>query len=87
MGHGAWASCSMYTFFWRILMSVTEIPLTPAQRALAKAKKEIADEVLDRAVAAFKSKLRERDRAQVILDNVNREIADLEARIEQGNLT
>ena len=54
--------------------------------AIAKAKAEIAEENLNKAVDLLKRKLRERQSALTILNNIDREIADLELKIEQGNI-
>lgn len=68
-------------------MSVSEIgnSKTPAQTAVAKAKAEIVEENLRKGVELLKNKLRERDRASTVLANIDREIAELEVKIEQGN--
>jgi len=52
---------------------------------LDQAKAEIAKEEVTRAVKLYKGKLKERNAAQTVLDNIDREIADLELKIEQGN--
>jgi len=52
---------------------------------LEQAKQEIAKEEVTRAVKLYKAKLTERNAAQTVLDNIDREIADLELKIEQGN--
>ena len=41
---------------------------------------------MKKAVSKLKEKLREKSAAQTIVDNVDREIEDLEKAIEQGNL-
>lgn len=53
--------------------------------AIARAKREIAEENMKKGVEQLKTKLRERDRAQTVLANIEREIKDLEMSIEQGN--
>lgn len=58
---------------------------TIATAALQKAKKEIGEEKLNEAVAEFKMKLRERERAATVLANIDREIKELELKITQGN--
>lgn len=57
----------------------------PARVAIDRAKREIAEEEIQKGVAKLKIKYRERASAETVLVNVNREIADLEAAIEQGN--
>lgn len=63
--------------------------VTPAavdpKAAIARAKREIAEENMKKGVEQLKAKLRERDRAKTVLDNIEREIKDLELSIEQGN--
>jgi len=68
-------------------MSVSTIGSTQstAAAALAKAKEEIAAEQLTKGVAAFKVKLRALEAAKLVVENLEREIADLQAKIEQGN--
>lgn len=58
---------------------------TDAKAAIARAKREIAEENMKKGVEQLKTKLRERDRAKTVLDNIEREIKDLELSIEQGN--
>jgi hypothetical protein len=64
----------------------TDINKKDPKAAIAKAKAEIAAENQEKAVKLLKEKLREQEAAQVALDNINREIEDLELRIEQGNI-
>ena len=52
---------------------------------LEQAKKEVAADDLKRAVKLYKAKLDELNTATTVVDNINREIADLELKIEQGN--
>jgi len=52
---------------------------------LDQAKEEIAEEETKRAISLYKSKLKERNSAQTVLDNIDREIEDLELKIKQGN--
>lgn len=59
---------------------------TDAKAAIARAKREIAEENMKKGVEQLKTKLRERDRAQTVLQNIEREIKDLELQIEQGNV-
>ena len=63
-----------------------EIQKADPKAAIAKAHREIAEENKTKAVKALKSKLRELEAAKVIVANVQREIDDLELKIEQGNL-
>lgn len=53
---------------------------------VARAQREIAEEQMSKAVVALKTKYRELGAAQTVIDNVRREIAHLELKIEQGNL-
>ena len=53
---------------------------------ISRAKREMQEENVKKAVEALKGKLRERDRAQTVLANIDREIQELELKIEQGNL-
>jgi hypothetical protein len=53
---------------------------------ISRAKREVQEENVKKAVEALKGKLRERDRAQTVLANIDREIQELELKIEQGNL-
>jgi len=57
-----------------------------AKAAVARAKREVAEEAMKKAVDKLKVKLRERDAAATVLANVDREIKDLELAIEQGNI-
>ena len=57
-----------------------------AKSAIVQARNEVAKENQDKAVALLKKKLRELEAAQTVVANVEREIADLELRIEQGNI-
>lgn len=45
----------------------------------------VAKERADKALKAMTDKLRERDAAQTVVDNIDREIDDLEQAIAQGN--
>lgn len=58
---------------------------TPAQLAIAQAKREIKEENMRVYVGKLKSKYRELSTAETVVANIRREIADLEAAIEQGN--
>lgn len=57
-----------------------------AQKAIAKARQEIAEENLAKGVAKLKTKYRELSTAETVVANIKREIADLEQAIEQGNI-
>lgn len=56
-----------------------------AKAAITKARQEVAEENMRKGVELLKTKLRERERAATVLANVDREIAELELKIEQGN--
>ena len=56
-----------------------------ASDAVAKAKEEVAEEDLKKAVRLLKDKYREQREAEVVLENIKREIEDLEEAIEDGN--
>jgi molybdopterin converting factor small subunit len=53
--------------------------------AIAKAQREIQEEAMEGAVKKLKAKYRERNAADTVVANLNREIEDLEEAIEQGN--
>lgn len=53
---------------------------------ITRARNEILKEQQDKAVELLKKKLRERASAEAVLANIDREIADLELKIEQGNV-
>ena len=55
------------------------------QQAVAAAKAEILKEKTAKAVEILKKLYRQKEAAQVALDNIDREIADAEEAIEQGN--
>lgn len=67
-------------------MTITQLgnTSTPAKSAIAEARAEIAQEQVRKGVEKLKIKLREQAAAQLVLDNITREIADLELKIEQG---
>ncbi len=68
---------------------MTEVKLDVSvdpKAAIARAKREIAEEGMKKAVDKLKGKLRERESAKTVLANVEREIADLELAIEHGNI-
>lgn len=56
------------------------------QSVAAQAKAEVNAELRAEAVSSLKEKYRERAGAQTILDNIDREIVDLEQAAEQGNI-
>ena len=64
----------------RMITEVKNQPLTPMEIA----KREVAEEQNKAAVIALKDVYRKKDAAEKVLANINREIADLEARIEDG---
>lgn len=49
------------------------------------AREEVNREKQDKGVKLLKDKYRDLDKAQTIVSNLEREIADLEKEIEQGN--
>lgn len=53
---------------------------------LQKAKAELEKEKVEVAVGKLKALYRKQDQAQLVLENINREIADYEARVEQGDV-
>lgn len=50
-----------------------------------QAEEEVKQERAGEAKKKLKAKLQERDKAQTVLDNINRELEDLAVQIEQGN--
>ena len=66
-------------------MSETNLRPDP-KAAIAKAKREIAEENQDKAVKELKKKLRDLAAAETVVANIEREIKDLELKIEHGNL-
>ena len=56
-----------------------------AKNAIQQARNEVAEENLESAVEKLKVKLRELAAAETVVENVTREIADLEEAIAQGN--
>lgn len=65
---------------------MTNIDKVDAKAAITKAKREIAEEIQDKAVALLKNKLRELNSAETVVANVKREIEELELKIEHGNI-
>lgn len=59
-------------------------PPKPSIRQQAQA--ELESEMAKEAVIKMKRKLRELKDAETVVDNIKREIADLEEAIEQGNV-
>lgn len=51
----------------------------------AAAQKELSEERAKRVTAALKNKMRDLENARQIVRNIEREIADLEASIEDGS--
>jgi len=66
-------------------MSVSNIGGSAASKAIAQAKAEIQEEKIGRAVKLLKDKYRQLEAAKVVVSNIEREIADAEAAIEQGS--
>lgn len=66
-------------------MAVTTIGNNP-KSAIEAARREVAEEELRKGVEQLKTKLRERARAQTVLDNIDREIQEIEIKIAQGNV-
>ena len=60
--------------------------LKTEKTALQLAEEEIAKEKKDKAVLMLKEKLRERDKAKLMLENIEREIQDLNEQIKQGDI-
>jgi len=56
-----------------------------AKAAIARARREVQEDLMKKAVDKLKAKLKERDTASTVLANIDREIKDLELAIEQGN--
>lgn len=63
-----------------------EVTALDPKAAIARAKREIQEETMAKAVLKLKDKFREHERAKVVLANIEREIADLELSIEHGNI-
>lgn len=57
-----------------------------AKAAIIRARTEIAEESQKKAVELLKGKLRSLEAAKVVVANIEREIEDLELRIETGNI-
>lgn len=65
---------------------MTEFNKLDPKAVIAKAQREIAEEQMTKAVAVLKTKYRELTAAQTVVENIQRDIANLELKIEQGNL-
>lgn len=63
-----------------------EVAMLDPKAAIARAKREIQEETMSKAVLKLKDKFREQERAKVVLANIERELADLELSIEHGNI-
>lgn len=55
------------------------------KKVLTEARAEIAKEKAEKAKKQLVDKLRQLDTAKTVVGNIEREIADLEARIVEGN--
>lgn len=66
-------------------MSNVENLKTPEKSLSQIAREEVNREKQDKGVKLLKDKYRDLDKAQTIVSNLEREIADLEKEIEQGN--
>lgn len=53
---------------------------------IARAKREVAEEQMTKATTTYKAKLRELAGAQTIVANIEREIKDLELKMELGQV-
>lgn len=60
--------------------------LVDVNKVVEQAKREVNNEFTAKAVDKLKNLYRKREMAQVALANVDREIADEEARIGEGNV-
>ena len=58
---------------------------TKGQKAIRVAREEVESEDLKTSTGKLKKKLRELQEAEVIVNNIKREIEDLEEEITQGN--
>ena len=65
---------------------MTKMQKPDAKAAIAAAKREIAEENQKKAVKLLKEKYRELEAAETVVNNVKREIEDLEMKIEHGNI-
>lgn len=52
----------------------------------AQAQNELIEELKGKALKLYKQKLKEIETAETILANLKRELADLEERIDSGNI-
>lgn len=60
--------------------------LNPPKTPLQIAREELAKETAQKAVKLLKAKLQERQKAEAVLANIDREIEDLEQKIDDGNV-
>lgn len=65
-----------------MMKEVTSTKLSPRQQA----QKELEKEQFEDAVAKMKNKLNELSKARKIVENLEREVDDLEKRIEEGSV-
>jgi hypothetical protein len=56
-----------------------------ARAAITRARNEVAEENQKKSVDLLKTKLRALNAAETVVGNIQREIAELELAIEQGN--
>lgn len=68
------------------MTNVTNLPQTEAQRIRAEAQAAVKKEQADKALAGMKALLKRQADAQKVLDNINREIDDYMAQIEEGTV-
>ncbi len=66
------------------MSDVTKLDNTKTPMELAK--EELAKEMADKAVKLIKKKLADLKAAELVVKNIEREIKDLEDRIEQGDI-
>ena len=59
---------------------------TLGRKAVNEAKAQIEKEQLEKAVKSLKDLYRKQNAAITVLENIEREIADMEEAINQGNL-
>lgn len=53
------------------------------KKVIDQAKREVNKELMDEYLVKYKAKLYEQAKAQKVLDNINRDIEDLELKMEQ----
>jgi hypothetical protein len=66
------------------ISDITSASSNAAKEAIKAAKAEIAAESLRKGIDKLKAKLREQQAAKLVLENVSREIEELQLQIEQG---